>query len=291
MLKKTGEREDLPDTIQTLEKQRKKLHILQIMRQIGRFTVAAVLLVSVVVFLFYLIFCLYLIFIAEDTETTITNVPWILKWMDDTTISDDLFSTLWVVAVCADIALLIVYAKYNCKFRALYKETFVMPVIQDFFEQVQYRYNEGFHSQQIRQFSLVKNGNNIISEDYILGTYRNVRFEQAEVIVKNSSRFALISGNVAGIMLHIRNMLSSRTINRKTKAGKRKERIKTYFAGQMLTFSFPKEHVKSLHVFSRNYKNRPNLDAASSHIVKMENVVLMNISMYWRAMNMTRFMF
>ena len=56
MLKKTGEREDLPDTIQTLEKQRKKLHILQIMRQIGRFTVAAVLLVSVVVVLFYLIF-------------------------------------------------------------------------------------------------------------------------------------------------------------------------------------------------------------------------------------------
>lgn len=262
----------MSEKIAELEKSRKALHIIQIIRQVVKYAVATVLFVSFAFFLCYLLYCLYIIFIVEDKEAAVRNAPRILAWMDRTQLSGDGFLTLWIVSIIIDIVILLFYAGYSNRFRRLYKEMFVAPVISEVFEQVRYRYTEGFHEEQIRQFSLVKNGDNVLSEDYLSGSYRGVKFEQAEVIVKSGSKAALIGGNATALFFYIRNIISARTINRKSKTGKRKDRIKTYFNGQMLTFAFPRENVKSLHVFSGNYKNRPNLDAASSKVVKMENV-------------------
>ena len=126
----------MSEKIAELEKSRKALHIIQIIRQVVKYAVATVLFVSFAFFLCYLLYCLYIIFIVEDKEAAVRNAPRILAWMDRTQLSGDGFLTLWIVSIIIDIVILLFYAGYSNRFRRLYKEMFVAPVISEVFEQI-----------------------------------------------------------------------------------------------------------------------------------------------------------
>ncbi len=263
--------------IEKLEKNRKSLRRLLVIRQIIKWMVIASIVLMLTIFILFLGFALYLILVVRDIpeiNDMIMKTPPFLRKIDSMHISGNLLLAVWGGFVFIDIVFLMIYAKKNEDFRNLYKETFVTPIIGEFFDDFQYNYKEGFDLSKVQAFSLVKNGTEVISEDYLSGSYREVKFEQAEVVVKNNiNAFLTIgAGNGLGLFSWFRNTLSARTVNRKTRVGKRKDSAKTYFSGQMMTFSFPKERIQSLHVFSNNYKNRPNLDTYSSKTVKMEDV-------------------
>ncbi|MGN0152292.1 MAG: DUF3137 domain-containing protein [Wujia sp.] len=275
---------DKYETVVKLEKQRKTLRVMRVVRQILKWLVIILVTLPLVLLIWYLLYGFVYLEFVDDVEETIKHAPAILRMMDEGVyITNDyirigeielpgnFFSIVWITASVVDIGFLIMYANYSDSFRKLYKETFVTPIIGEFFDDFQYFYREGF--KQIQKFSLVKGGNNVISEDYLSGTYRDVKFEQAEVIVKRSSGCILILGNVFAIFVFVKRLISARTFNRKTKVGNRRNKTRTYFSGQMMKFSFPKGNVQSLHIFSKGYRHRPELAAASSKVVKMENVV------------------
>lgn len=275
---------DKYETVVKLEKQRKTLRVMRVVRQILKWLVIILVTLPLVLLIWYLLYGFVYLEFVDDVEETIKHAPAILRMMDEGVyITNDyirigeielpgnFFTMIWITASIVDVGFLTLYAKYSDSFRKLYKETFVTPIIGEFFDDFQYSYREGFR--QIQKFSLVKGGNNVISEDYLSGTYRDVKFEQAEVIVKSSSGCILIFGNILAIFTFVKRIISARILDRKTRVGNRKNKTRTRFSGQMMTFSFPKENIKSLHVFSKGYKNRPELAAESSKVVKMENVV------------------
>ncbi len=275
---------DKYETIEKLEQQRKMLRVMRVVRQILKWLVIILMTVPVVLLIAYILYIFVYLKCVDDVEETIKHAPAVIRMVEedvyitneyirlgDIRLPGNFFSIIWITASVVDVGFLIIYANYSDSFRKLYKETFVTPIIGEFFDDFQYSYREGF--KEIQKFSLVKGGNNVISEDYFSGTYRDVKFEQAEVIVKKSSGCILILGNLFAIFIFVKRMISARTINRKTKAGKRKNKTKTYFSGQMIKFSFPKGNVEPLHIFSKGYKHRPQLAAENSKMVEMENVI------------------
>ena len=111
------------------------------------------------------------------------------------------------------------------KYKELYKSTFVRQVLQDIFDNVYYDGKTGFPSQLVKDMSLCRMGNRFATEDYLSGSYKGVRFEQADVRVQYHT------------------------------SGKNSHTT-TYFEGRMFIFDYPYKKVFSVQVFSENFQYR-----------------------------------
>jgi len=182
---------------------------------------------------------------------------------------------VWTIFFILDYANVKNFSGDIKEFNDTYKNIFVVSVLTEYFDECKFDMDKGFDDETIKGFNIVQNGNNIQSEDYLSGRYRGIYFEQAEVSVKKRIRQGwklMYMGWLTYLFSLKRNKISSRAINKKTKVGDTKDNMRTFFSGQMLTFSFPKENIKPLYVYSKNYDYRSEVYTDKLKTVNMENV-------------------
>lgn len=125
--------------------------------------------------------------------------------------------------------------------KRLYKETFMNGVLEEFFEDVDYRWQTGISQQQFFATDIFQECrvSSYHSEDYLSGTYKGVPFKQADIEVKR----------------------------------KEKDTTVTTFSGRLFEFDYSFKQVQSVKVM-------PELEAEAlnrfqinrQNIVKMENM-------------------
>ena len=124
--------------------------------------------------------------------------------------------------------------------KKLYKETFVIQVLQQHFQDVFYDWEHGFTSSAIKGVGLVRLGNRFHSEDYMAATWKGVRFEQSDVTIQYHSS----SGK------------SSHTT--------------TYFSGRMFCFDYTRKQTYPLQIYTKNFIYSGNPGGGSTSLSKVE---------------------
>ncbi|MBR3598386.1 MAG: DUF3137 domain-containing protein [Lachnospiraceae bacterium] len=110
------------------------------------------------------------------------------------------------------------------QFKHLYKQNFVVGVLNEMFGHVVYNPEYGFSEMEVGQFGITQLGNRYSSEDYIEGECEGVRFRQSDVTIKRVVR----SGKSTHTYVH--------------------------FNGRMFEFECPMSNNTSTLVFSKNYQ-------------------------------------
>lgn len=106
-----------------------------------------------------------------------------------------------------------------------YKEEVVIKVLEDMFEEYDYRMRPGYDKKRIYDTRLVQNGNRYSSDDYIRAVYKGVEFEFADVEIRNETNDGEHSSTV------------------------------TYFVGQWIIVRPQKEVQGKLYVVDRQLRN------------------------------------
>lgn len=144
---------------------------------------------------------------------------------------------LIIVAIICMAAFTPSINKTKKEFKELYKRTFVVQVLHERFDNVDYRWDYGFPKDAVGFFNVVQFGNRYYTEDYISAYYNNVHFQQADVKIQYHS------------------------------SGKNSHTT-TYFKGRMFIFDFPNKNVASVRCFSNNFYYRARLNNKN---VKLES--------------------
>ncbi|MGN0436060.1 MAG: DUF3137 domain-containing protein [Wujia sp.] len=138
---------------------------------------------------------------------------------------------------------LIPFLRWQREYKRIYKEVFMPGLLQETFDEVDYRWEVGFDNERIRNFALVAMGNRVHSEDYLSASYKGIHFEQADVTIKNH-----------------------------TGSGKNSHTV-TYFVGRMFVFQCPDKRVLSTQIFSEHFAYRGKVDNGWKHKkVKLESI-------------------
>lgn len=105
--------------------------------------------------------------------------------------------------------------------KTLYKDTFLNGMFNEFFENARYMGTFGFTQHKVREFELHDLGESFESEDHLMGDYKGVHFEQADV--------------------------HSWTYYPK----REHDSTETYFYGRMFIFDLPVHSIQSVKVFNK----------------------------------------
>ncbi len=132
-------------------------------------------------------------------------------------------------------------SKLNRKYQELYKNAFVIAVLNQTFTDIQVNWESGFTIQNVEQMGLLKLGNRFDSEDLIHGAYEGVFFDQADVTIKNE-----------------------------TGSGKNRHTT-TYFKGQVFTFDLQKSDIRSVGIRSKDFRYYGNLNGFHHEDVQLES--------------------
>ena len=152
---------------------------------------------------------------------------------------------IFIVGIIVLIGGVVIFANLSGKvteeYKKLYKENFVISILEEKFDDVIYDYKRGLEKNYVEQFGLTSMGNRFSSEDYIKGSYKGIGFEQSEVRIEHKGR----NDDTASI----------------------------YFRGRMIAFDFQFKDVKSVQAFSDNFPHRgtPKINYSMKK-VQMENV-------------------
>ena len=134
------------------------------------------------------------------------------------------FRIIWTcIFITAGGVLIAKKSSYNKDLQSMYKNNFLVKLLNEQFQNVQYNWEQGFTEQAVSSVGLVQMGNRFESEDFICGEYNGVFFEQSEVTVK-----------------------------RVVRSGKRTHTY-THFKGRMFTFNYGRKDIVSTMVFSRDF--------------------------------------
>lgn len=132
-------------------------------------------------------------------------------------------------------------ARINRQYQELYKNAFVISVLNRTFTDVQVNWECGFTIQNVEQMGLLKLGNCFNSEDLIHGVYEGVSFDQADVTIKNV-----------------------------TGSGKNRHTT-TYFKGRVFAFDLQKSDIRSVGIRSKDFQYYGNLNGFHHEDVKLES--------------------
>lgn len=97
------------------------------------------------------------------------------------------FGLILVGVVLGIICYVAVAKKSNKEYKEYYKNVFVKNMIKSVIPDAVYEPRQGFEKDRIRATGLMMMGNIYASEDYIRGTYNNVAFERADVVIQDES--------------------------------------------------------------------------------------------------------
>lgn len=137
-----------------------------------------------------------------------------------------------------------------------FKDIFVLQSLKNYFGDIIYKTDEGFTEQFIDSIGMLDTGDRFNSNDYISGTYKNIKFEQSDIHIEEKHE-------------------------EEDKEGNKEEVWETIFMGRLMIFDFNKNFKANIQVSSHHFDaNRlPWKKKFSS--VKMEDVEFnKNFSVY-----------
>lgn len=158
----------------------------------------------------------------------------------------ELFFELIFGLVISVIIKAIVNGRDISRFNKEYKSVFVLGVLKNNFENLTYDFEDGFSEEQIRKTRMFDTGDRFTSNDYISGSYKNIKFEQADV--------------------HIEERYEDTD-----KDGNKKIRWETVFEGRIMIFDFNKNFMANMLVVSDGFPRDALLRNGKLSRVKMED--------------------
>lgn len=132
------------------------------------------------------------------------------------------------------------------RFNKEYKSVFVLSALKNNFENLTYDFEDGFSEEQIRKTRMFDTGDRFTSNDYISGSYKNIKFEQADV--------------------HIEERYEDTD-----KDGNKKVRWETVFEGRIMIFDFNKNFMANMLTISSRFPMNALLRNGKLSRVKMED--------------------
>lgn len=125
------------------------------------------------------------------------------------------------------LAMLLYFVWVNPKmqeYKRIYKEMVVTKPFRETFQKFMYDPKDGLSKEEIRNTGLIMLGNRYHSEDYMTGTYKDIRFERSDVLIQDH---------------HSDSNGGSHTT--------------TYFQGRWLVFQSPKQFHTSLQIIQKGF--------------------------------------
>lgn len=89
----------------------------------------------------------------------------------------------------------IVNGKSISKFKKEYKNIFVLEALKSNFEDLIYEFENGLSEYKIRETGLLDTGDRFSSNDYISGSYKNIKFEQSDIHIEEKHEYVDKDGN------------------------------------------------------------------------------------------------
>ena len=152
------------------------------------------------------------------------------------------FAILSVVLTVMAIVLFVKKGRIKKEFNRIYKKEVVEAVLKRHFENVDYRWEEGFPSGYVANMALIAHGNCYHSEDYLSASYKGVNFEQSDVVIEEETTDG--DGNTT---------------------------TTTYFRGRIIVIDYPKQ-TGFVRTTSRKFRFAQHLRKKEYQSVEMENV-------------------
>lgn len=137
--------------------------------------------------------------------------------------------------------------KEKVKFNNEFKKIFVFNSLSKYFKELKYLPNGGISEYDIESYSTLDTADSFSSNDYVSGLYKDIKFEQSDVLIREREEETDSDGN-------------TRTV------------WKTIFEGRYMIFDFNKEFKSNVKVVTKRFEaNRFSWGKKMSN-VKMEDV-------------------
>ena len=133
------------------------------------------------------------------------------------------------------------------KFNKEYKNIYVLNFLKQNFENIIYKPEEGISKKEIKKYNTLNLGEKFTSNDYICGTYKNVKFEQSDIHVQEK-------------------------YEEEDKDGNKIITWETIFEGRYMIFDFNKNFKSNVQVISNDFIKRSLPRIKNNKKVKLEDI-------------------
>lgn len=133
------------------------------------------------------------------------------------------------------------------KFNKEYKNIYVLNFLKQNFENIIYKPEEGISKKEIKKYNTLNLGDKFTSNDYICGTYKNVKFEQSDIHIQEK-------------------------YEEEDKDGNKIITWETTFEGRYMIFDFNKNFKSNVQVISNDFIKRSLPHIKNNKKVKLEDI-------------------
>lgn len=133
------------------------------------------------------------------------------------------------------------------KFNKEYKNIYVLNFLKQNFENIIYKPEEGISKKEIKKYNTLNLGDKFTSNDYICGTYKNVKFEQSDIHIQEK-------------------------YEEEDKDGNKIITWETTFEGRYMIFDFNKNFKSNVQVISDDFIKRSLPHIKNNKKVKLEDI-------------------
>lgn len=127
-----------------------------------------------------------------------------------------------------------------------FKNIFVLKSLQQFFENLDYKSESGFSEEYVEKVGMLDTGDRFESNDYISGTYKNIKFEQSDIHIEER---------------HVEDIDGNKVVE-----------WETIFMGRLMVFDFNKNFKANVQVSRRNFGANTLPWKKKFSLVKMEDM-------------------
>ena len=132
-------------------------------------------------------------------------------------------------------------------FNKEYKNIYVLNFLKQNFENIIYKLEEGISKKEIKKYNTLNLGDKFTSNDYICGTYKNVKFEQSDIHIQEK-------------------------YEEEDKDGNKIITWETIFEGRYMIFDFNKNFKSNVQVISNDFIKRSLPRIKNNKKVKLEDI-------------------
>ena len=133
------------------------------------------------------------------------------------------------------------------KFNKEYKNIYVLNFLKQNFENIIYKPEEGISKKEIKKYNTLNLGDKFTSNDYICGTYKNVKFEQSDIHIQEK-------------------------YEEEDRDGNKIITWETTFEGRYMIFDFNKNFKSNVQVISDDFIKRSLPHIKNNKKVKLEDI-------------------
>ena len=133
------------------------------------------------------------------------------------------------------------------KFNENYKKIFVLKSLEKIFDNIIYNPNSGFDETFVKNVSMTNTADSYRTNDYISGTYKEIKFEQSDIHIIEKREERDSDGNTSTVWV-------------------------TIFKGRLMVFDFNKKFKSNIKVSSNNFMANRILSKNKYKNVKTEDI-------------------